>query len=261
MPEQVRVAKTALVALVLWSRFGFRGLNWRAWKTLTAYPGIGIVYNRIKKNANTTTILLLREIETGEIETRQGAKMRHFTWSNISYSEIFALRKRCFLVVVRNPYSRVLSAFLNKLKSEKYRQQHGKFDLTPAGFEAFVNWLATGNLDKNGHWREQTHHLFMPLRNFDAVIRFENLKPEMLSFLASRGLSAPDGRLDSLYPSDIKKRTSADAKLHQFYTPRIASIVAELYAKDFEALGYSTAFPAKVPGSAEPGRPAVQPEQ
>lgn len=241
----MRVIKLSFAALVLWSRFGVRGLNWRAWKMLMTYPGIGIVYNRIKKNANTTTALLLREIETGMVDALDDAKARYL--SVLPYREIWALRNRRLIVIVRNPYSRLLSAFLDKFRLEEYRRQHGDFSLTPEGFAAFVDWLASGNVDKNGHWREQTYHIFLPLKKFDTVVRFENLKPEILSFLAASGLQAPEERLDSLYPSDINKRTSADTKLHHFYTPRVAGIVTRLYAKDFDALGYSTEFPAQMP--------------
>jgi hypothetical protein len=201
---------------------------------LMTYPGIGVVYNRIKKNANTTTVRLLGTLDTGNFGDKAPSLSR------IPYAEIWALRKSRFLVIVRNPYTRLLSAFLEKFRREEYRQRHGDFAQTPAGFEAFVDWLAAGNVDKDGHWREQTHHLFMPLHKFDAVVRFENLRADMLSFLTSVGLSDPDDAL-----GDIHRRnsTSADTILHEFYTPRVAKIVAKLYARDFEELGYSFDFP------------------
>ena len=65
----MRLGKMAFAAFVFWRRFGLRNLNWKAWPRLAVYPGIGIAFNRIQKNANTMTVYLLREIETGEVET------------------------------------------------------------------------------------------------------------------------------------------------------------------------------------------------
>jgi hypothetical protein len=108
-----------------------------------------------------------------------------------------------------------------------------------------VDWLKDGGLSRDAHWNLQTNLLLMPLEKFDFVVRFEHFKPEMLSFLKSVNLSSPERRLDGLYPTDTKKKTSSDARLQEFYTPRLADIVADIYAKDFECLGYTKVFPTK----------------
>jgi hypothetical protein len=238
-----RIAKSALAATVLFGRFGITHVNHKAWKRIAVYPGLGLAYNRIKKNANTTVVMLLREMESGVGESRALAKRNSRRLLDLSLSEIANLRKTRFFVVTRNPYSRVLSAFLFRFKDEHYRNLHGAFDLTRSGFTNFVNYLNDGGLDRDAHWDLQTKVMFLPLEEYDAVVRFENLKPEMLSLLKSVNLQPPDGRLDGLYPSDVGKRTSSDARLQEFYTPEAMNIVADLYSKDFHELRYSKEFP------------------
>lgn len=251
----MRPGKMAFAALVLWSRFGFRGINWKAWRAITVYPRLGIAYNRIRKNATVTTIYLLREIETGEVETKLSGKKRPRKFTSTTYSEIWSLRQSRFMVIVRNPYSRLLSAFLDKSRRETHKDVLGEFRLTPDGFEAFTIWLMDGGLSQDKHWDLQTKHMFLPVSAFDAVVRFENLKSELIAFLDGQGLAAPQGRLDHLYPSDVRieKKTSADAKLNTFYTPRAIEIVAKLYAEDFRALGYSMVFPGGRDGAETAG--------
>ena len=241
-----KIAKTAFAASVLWSRFGIGNINLKASRNVAVYPGLGLVYNRVKKNANTTVVLLLRGMESGVVESRKAAKSNSQNFLELSFAEISDLRNYCFFVVVRNPYSRVLSAFLNKFQGESYKQLHGTFDLTPDGFIAFVEWLKDGGLNKNAHWDLQTKLMFLPLAKYDVVVRFENFEAEMLSLLKSKHLQPPEGRLGGLYPADVNKKTSSDSLLQSFYTPRLADMVADLYAKDFDELGYSRAFPEAV---------------
>lgn len=252
-----KLAGNTIAVSVIAARFGIFDVNWRAWKRVAVYPRLGLAYNRIKKNANTTVVMLLREMETGFVETRKVAKDNSPKIRDLSFQEILGVRKSCFFVVVRNPYSRVLSAFLNRFTAASSRQ-HGHFELNPHGFAAFVEWLKDGGLDKNAHWDLQTKLMLLPLEKYDFVVRFENFKPEMLALFASQGLSPPEGRLDGLYPTDTNKKTSADARLQQFYTPHLASIVADLYARDFDALGYSKTFPTAL-GGLETPKPDMPP--
>ncbi len=237
------IVKSVLVSLVLAARFGLRNVNWKAAKMVTIYPSLNITYNRIKKNANTTATILLREMETGIVDIRGHARNKSFNFQTLPFRSILALRQHCFFVVVRNPYSRVLSAFLDKFRDDEYRQLYGSFDLTPEGFAAFVAWLQEGGLSKNAHWDLQTKFLLLPLDEYDVVVRFENFEEGMLSLLKSNGFVPPEDRLKGLYPSDANKKTSSDLRVKEFYTPELADIVARLYARDFEGIGYSQILP------------------
>jgi hypothetical protein len=244
MMKPERIATTALAASIVGGRFGPSKINHRAWKKIAVYPSLGLAYNRIKKNANTTVVMLLREMELGAVESRAVAKNNSRVFLDLSFSEIMALRKTRFFVVARNPYSRVLSAFIFRFREEQYRKRYGAFDLTRSGFTDFVHYLNDGGLNKDGHWDLQAKLLFMPLEKYDYVVRFEKFKADMLSMFAAENLTPPEGRLEGLYPSDVNKQTSSDTRLSEFYTPETMKIVADLYAEDFQKLKYSKKFPA-----------------
>jgi len=144
-----KLAGNTIAVSVIAARFGIFDVNWRAWKRVAVYPRLGLAYNRIKKNANTTVVMLLREMETGFVETRKVAKDNSPKIRDLSFQEILGVRKSCFFVVVRNPYSRVLSAFLNRFTAASSRQ-HGHFELNPHGFAAFVEWLKDVQPERGG---------------------------------------------------------------------------------------------------------------
>lgn len=233
--------RAAFARQVLSRRFGHEA-NWNAANALTFYPGLGLAYNRIKKNANTTTVILLREMDTGRVEDRGVAKDNSLKFSTLPFSKSLTLRDYFYFVTVRNPYSRVLSAFLQKFQLGDYQEKYDRFEVTAHGFEKFVRWLGDGGLEKDGHWDLQVRQMFLPPAQYDAVVRMENFEPEMTALFERNGLVPPQGRLQGLYPSDINKKTSADRKLREFYLPATIDLVADLYGRDFETLGYSRDF-------------------
>lgn len=224
------------------TRFGTVGPT-AALRRVAVFPGLGLAYNRIKKNANTSVLLLLRELETGTPEARAEAKWNVSTLLDIAPADQHQIAKLTYFVVIRNPYSRVLSAFLDKFRHEKYRRKHGAFALTHAGFADFVAWLDNGGLTRDAHWDLQEKLIALPFEQFDRVIRFETFRDDMIAFLGDQGISAPDGSLQTLFPADEGKQTDADKKLQTYYTPETAARVARLYARDFKTLGYGTQFP------------------
>lgn len=230
---------------VLKHHYGPRNVNPRGAERVAFFPRLGLAYNRVKKNANTTTVILLREIETGVVEERQSAKAKARRYYHLWPWQLMSLGKYHTFVVVRNPYSRVLSAFLQKFTYEAGSfRKHGDFETTPEGFTIFVRWLADGGLRRDPHWNLQTRLIMLPISMYDTVIRFENYSAEMQAMLESLGIDFPYDRLADLYPSDTGKKTSAHAKLHQYYTPETIELVRNLYRHDFEALGYPETFPA-----------------
>lgn len=234
--------RAPFVIVRLRRRFG-AGLNLRAIHRVAIYPELGLAYNRVKKNANTTLTILLRDLAGGGTVHRDIAKWEAQSPFDLPLRGLGALDRLRWMVVVRNPYSRVLSAFLDKFREEKYQRSHGAFALTPEGFAAFVTWLEQGGLGKDGHWDLQTKLILGPLERFDAVVRFEALGPGLERVLAAGGVDFDATRLRAAYPSDEGKRTGASGRMDTYYSPALAARVARLYAADFSALGYDTAYP------------------
>lgn len=236
-----RLRAPAVIA-VLRARFG-PGLRIATIHRVAVFPGLGLAHNRVKTNANTTLTILLREVSGGAAAHRDIAKWEAVTPFDLPLSQLGLLRRLRWVVVVRNPYSRVLSAFLDKFREEKYQRSHGAFPLTPEGIAAFIGCLKQGGLTKDGHWDLQSKLILAPLDRFDAVIRFETLGPDLEAALQAGGVPFDATRLRAAYPSDEAKRTGATAKIDAFSDAALAEGVARLYAADFAALGYSTAYP------------------
>jgi len=242
-----RVAFAPLAIFLLGRRYGFSHVNLKAMRRIAVYPGLALAYNRVKKNANTSVVILMRELETGSLESGWDAKDNSPSLRDLSIGQMLRLKDTAFFVVIRNPYTRVLSAFLDKLRDGRFKAAFGEFDLSPAGFRAFVFWLKAGGLDKNEHWDLQTKLMMLPLEKYERVIRFESLQPDMIGFLRRRNIKAGDGILATLYPSDLAKKTAADRKIADYYTDELKEAVFDLYREDFERLGYSPDFREALP--------------
>jgi len=142
--------------------------------------------------------------------------------------------------VVRNPYTRILSCYLNKFepgyyKREKYRRIAG---IGPdADFASFVRAVAAQTPDEmDPHWRIQTHNIFCDIVRYDRFVRFENLDAEFGAILAQFSPGAPIRNVR-------KDEYKAGGKIAKYYTPQIARLVRETFAADFAAFGYPEALP------------------
>lgn len=124
-----KISTSARTIMALRSAYG--PVRIYAAKRVAVFPELGLAYNRIKKNANTSTMILLQQLSSGQILKGNVAKDTAHSFFELSAREIKEVSKLHSFVIIRNPYSRVLSAFLGKLKKERYQEKHGTFDLTP----------------------------------------------------------------------------------------------------------------------------------
>lgn len=159
---------------------------------------------------------------------------------------------------VRDPYSRVLSAYLNKIASrlplpesaedEEYfirvarvidRFRRRKLDpaaYPEVNFEVFLLWLRDGlsAFREDEHWQKQTVLLRWPRVKYAWLGHFENLAEEAPVLLEKMGAEVP-------FPSqkDVKfAPTNAGNKIAAHYTPAAYALVNSLYADDFANFGY-----------------------
>jgi len=213
--ENLARAPRALAAMD--ARYGKGVVRRGALRRLAFFPGLGLAFNRVKKNANSALILLLHELETGQSGISGRAKDSATNLFDMSGAEIARLGDYAVFVTVRNPYSRVLSAFLDKFRYDRYRQKYGAFPLTPEGFGAFLSWLDQGGLSRDAHWDLQTKLMALPLDRYDAVLRFETLRADTAAFLDLHGLTLPDDALQAEHRGDRGKETGADRQQASFY--------------------------------------------
>lgn len=141
--------------------------------------------------------------------------------------------------IVRNPYVRTLSVYLNKFHGRGAQAQ--KFARTvprePKDFADFVSLIAKQKPeDMDPHWRVQYDNIYCGLIKYDQFIRFENYQTEFYAVLEKFYGSA------KIRP--VRKKTvPTEEKLGGYYTPEIARAVRNIFAKDFEFFAYPAELP------------------
>ena len=219
-------------------------VNAAAIRHLAVFPRLGVVYNRIQKNANTTTMLLLDALEVGRLRSIPESKGQHLVFFRAWATGRFSLAKARYMVIVRSPYSRAVSSFLFKFgnRQEVAMSRYGReFPLSSDGFHDYLLWLQDGALARDQHWDLQVNSLALPASAFTDVIKLEAYDQEMPAFLSRVG----GQQLASRYSlGDIRQlgsthATGTKARSGDFLTPANRRLVSEIYAADFAALGYA----------------------
>ena len=219
------------------------------------YPKHNIAFNRIAKSGNSSVILYLDEAIRGPSSHQDDYKQAKRTAMSSGKSLVemsrnkqdrASLKNASFFTVVRNPWTRTLSAFLDKIANgpqEKYGSIPGFGDNSKAGFEAFVTFLGGGGLHTNHHWKPQNAALILPASHFKSICRLEHLSDELPDALKETGLVLPSSeqlqqphRIES---NQHSKLTQASSKLQRYYSPATTQAVAKLYAADFKLGSYS----------------------
>jgi len=217
--------------------------KWHAANQCTVSDAGRFIYNRIPKNANSSLVTLMHAIENGYFRSVIKSRRNIDHLNTIAVGSVHRLTDYRRMVVVRNPYSRLLSAFLEKMSYDRNRGRYGKFELSPDGFDDFIGWLERGGLEKNQHWDLQTRKMILPLGQYTDVIRFEALHEQLGEFIVSVGLGAKSALLENMSEASSAGRrhgTGASGKIDRFYTQPRAARVYDLYRSDFEALGYGS---------------------
>lgn len=140
--------------------------------------------------------------------------------------------------VVRNPYTRVLSAYSNKISHEndglRYRAELGLPHKVEVNFEQFVDALTRMNpLALDMHFMPQSLILAQDSVQYDAIFHLEDMQACL-------------DWLDGLLPDSAEKKaaiiaphaTNANARVKSLYTPEIKAKIEAYYADDFALLGY-----------------------
>ena len=199
-----------------------------------------LAYNRIQKNANSSIVMLMHSIANNHHSDVGLAKEKLTSLRTMSLTEISELHSYKFFTVVRNPYSRTLSAFLDKFRREDFRQLYGDFSLDKKGFSKFLRWLDEGGIHENSHWDLQAKQLLIPITQFDHVFRFENFSEELLAFLENMGVTKKNLNLSKSVrtPRGRIHNTQADDLVKYFYDNDNKQIIRSCLKEDFEILDY-----------------------
>jgi hypothetical protein len=142
--------------------------------------------------------------------------------------------------VVRNPYTRLESAWRDKIRlcAPKYehlyynikgRLPDGRDPSSIISFDEFVSAVSNEDLEHcDPHWRSQKAHLLMPSFEFSYIGRIERFGEAKRMFLTAIG-----------EPQEDDKPGMNASGVTSNYNDALAKAVYKLYQYDFESFGYS----------------------
>jgi hypothetical protein len=198
----------------------------------------GFCYFRVPKAANSTVVLTLAhhagvalpEEDPTDPERRVRAAKQAFKQT----PGIDEVQRSFRFTVVRNPYSRVLSAYRDKAArknfAKRYGFQHRFFFRRPFTFLDFLKRLDDGVLRENLHWAPQVEIIPYDLDKLDRLGRVESIDDD-LAFVIETVFHCPMKMLVREH-----RRTGADSVINKFLGSQEKAIIQRLYAGDFERL-------------------------
>lgn len=194
-----------------------------------------IFYNRIPKSASTSVVLTLCNVRFG-LEHKLGALKAKKSFprpSQLDKAQLSALEGYFKCTFVRNPYGRVLSAYLNKVVYG-HIVPFSLAGQSEVPFGEFCRYLEDGGLYDDPHWAPQTSLLLLPLFKFDFIGQVETFQDDIQHVLIRIGIEDPT----RVVVRHSNRPTEANARLHEYYDQDTRELIAKLYRDDFEAFGY-----------------------
>ena len=200
------------------------------------------VYCRIYKSGNSTIVASLFNAEENviitELEEIQKIKDTYFTKpSELSKEEIAKVGDYFKFTFVRNPYSRFLSCYLDKIKNKNSSKRKIVIKALNEDVNAnisidkFLNFLENGGLRVNGHWAPQSDFLVFPIDEYNFIGRLENLSVDLgktLEFIYNRSCEIV---------SVVSHKTESKNQLQNLDLLQKERIY-QLYKEDFKNFNY-----------------------
>lgn len=204
-------------------------------------------YFRVFKAANSTVVASLYHAET-EIAVDSLNKLQdvkdhyYFRPSTLSKKQVVSLMNHYYkFTFVRNPYVRVLAAYLDKVKNNHAGKQDmiathlGKQKGSMVSFDEFLAYLETGGIEQNAHWARQSDLLPIPIESFDFIGRTENLASDLQIVL--KHIFNKECPIISVK----EHATNARRQMNNFSGNEVNRIY-KLYQADFELFNYQKDF-------------------
>ncbi|CAK8687087.1 unnamed protein product [Clavelina lepadiformis] len=200
-------------------------------------------------------------------ETIHGAKAMALGEQKLSFASMKdksaqreAWDKSYKVIMVRNPFDRIVSAYVDKLIpgapgfsyvyallsrkiNEKYKQlrhdihNRSRTDDGTATFEDFVNYLVDIKEARDPHWQFY-HKLCMPCQShYDYIIKFETLRDD-IEFLENRVNISEEHRKIVFPFKEYKSKPSSVNKYFEQIPKDLALKLYEVYKTDFVLFNY-----------------------
>jgi len=169
---------------------------------------------------------------------KSGAHVRPYQLPSDLLEEAFAGKDFKRFTVVRNPGTRSLSGYLEKItqglrQSEEISAALAGKSADAISFEEFLTVIADQtSRDQDPHWRRQSDHIGFGIVKFDSIIPLEELDDswDKVADLTS----TPD--LDGQFY--CKKSTHAGTRTQEYFTSNAKDLIVQIYSRDYENFGY-----------------------
>lgn len=169
---------------------------------------------------------------------KSGAHVRPYQLPNDLLEEVFTSPDYNRFTVVRDPSSRVLSGYLEKIRqglrqSTEISNALGGKPAAEITFPEFLGVIETqASRDQDPHWRRQADHIGLGIIDYHKIIHLEDLDSSW--DLIAELTRTPD--LDGQYY--CKTSTRASSKVEEYRTPETDSLIHRIYDRDFTELDY-----------------------
>lgn len=214
------------------------------------------VFFPISKNANSTLKTIFRSVEMERLGPGHKVENPHQMFNPPLISpyqvgeEFYAdvvLQSYYRFAFVRNPYSRLLSCYLDRIIGRSNTRPRRMFNKaagnSPGARVEFPDFIRVICKQKsfamNDHWRDQYSTLLSGNVTFDYIGKFENMRNDLERVFKT---VIPDSDLYERVArqNDSPQVTSAQTSVQKYYTDELAELVADRYHMDFSEYGYST---------------------
>jgi len=208
------------------------------------------VYFSVPKVASSTIKKTLANFELKDLPKVGLSPHPHFTHSPFvkpyqlsdqQFADIFKDNEILKFAFVRNPYARILSAYLHKIVGGELKSlvlkalgYSGNELYVQISFEQFIDVIvATNTENKDAHWMPMSYILDYPRTKFDFIGKVENFDEDFMALQNHLNID-----LTKYYKKIDHHKTNALEALEHYYTPTLKARIAEHYAEDFELGGY-----------------------
>ena len=151
-----------------------------------------------------------------------------------------ALFDRPVFSIVRNPFTRILSAYLDKIASDKKEKRHlllcmGHFENVPIAFGEFIDFICRQNSQEmDSHYAPQVSLMQLDYIPYVRIGCVEDMDNSLAAIMAA-GYSGTLTAMNDFRPH----RTGAASRVAQYYTADLAAKVRGRFRADFDRFGYS----------------------
>ena len=174
---------------------------------------------------------------------KSGAHVRPYQLPVDLLEEVFTSPSYNRFTVVRDPASRVLSGYLEKVRQGLRQsgpildaieistgERPNPADISLATFLGVIAQQPSRNQDP--HWRRQADHIGLGIVPYDAVIHLEDLDaswPQVAELTRTPDLT------ESFY---CRNSTGASTKVGEYFDDTTRTMVRDIYARDYAELSY-----------------------